>query len=107
VPKARLIGNAVLSFMTKPRPATGMFFDPTMAIPRSAEVFREVPLAKLSRRYFFESDFLFRLHFACCCSDVPMDAVYATERVTSDPVCIRFVLTWPCQNSAETTLTTT
>jgi hypothetical protein len=42
-----------------------------------ASVLRHLPLEKISRRYFFESDMLFRLNtLRAVVVDVPMDAVY-------------------------------
>ena len=42
-----------------------------------AAVLRELPLNKISRRYFFESDMLFRLNtLGCVVMDVPMAAKY-------------------------------
>lgn len=81
MPKLRLFGNAVLSFMTKLSSGYWDLFDPTngyTAIHR--DVARHLPLNKISRRYFFETDILFRLNtLRAVVVDVPMDAKYGDE----------------------------
>lgn len=82
MPVRRLIGNAVLSFMSKFSTGYWNLFDPNNGYTAiHADVLRQLPLAKLSKRYFFESDLLFRLSTVrAVVLDVPMDAVYASER---------------------------
>jgi glycosyltransferase involved in cell wall biosynthesis len=81
MPKARLFGNAVLSFMAKLSSGYWNLFDPTngyTAIHR--DVLLHLPLAKISERYFFETDILFRLNtLRAVVVDVPMDAKYGDE----------------------------
>lgn len=81
MPRPRLFGNAVLSFMTKFSSGYWNLFDPTngyTAIHR--DVARHLPFAKISRRYFFETDILFRLNILrAVVVDVPMDAKYGEE----------------------------
>lgn len=81
MPKMRLFGNAVLSFMTKLSSGYWDLFDPTngyTAIHRDAA--RHLPFHKISRRYFFETDMLFRLNtIKAVAVDIPMDAKYADE----------------------------
>jgi dolichol-phosphate mannosyltransferase len=81
MPKMRLFGNAVLSFLTKLSSGYWHVFDPTNGYTAiHAEVARHLPLAKISRRYFFETDMLFRLNtLHAVVIDVPMDAVYGDE----------------------------
>jgi glycosyltransferase involved in cell wall biosynthesis len=81
MPLLRLIGNAALSFMTKLSSGYWNIFDPTNGFTAiHAEVLRLLPLDKLSRRYFFESDMLFRLNTVHArVIDIPMRAVYAGE----------------------------
>lgn len=82
MPPARLFGNAVLSFFSKASSGYWNLFDPTNGFTAiHANVARVLPLDKISRRYFFESDMLFRLgaHRAVVC-DVPMPARYGDER---------------------------
>ncbi len=81
MPKVRLLGNAVLSFMTKLSSGYWDLFDPTngyTAIHR--DVARHLPFTKISRRYFFETDMLFRLNLLrAVVIDIPMDAKYGDE----------------------------
>ena len=81
MPKIRLFGNAALSFMTKLSSGYWDLFDPTngyTAIHR--DVAQHLPFRKISRRYFFETDILFRLNILrAVVADVPMDAKYGDE----------------------------
>ena len=81
MPKARLFGNAALSFMTKLSSGYWDLFDPTNGYTAiHAEVVRHLPFEKISRRYFFETDMLFRLNtLRAVVVDVPMDAQYGEE----------------------------
>lgn len=81
MPKIRLFGNAVLSFMTKFSSGYYKTFDPTNGYTAiSAIALRKLPLDKVSKRYFFESDLLFRLNVVRAkVQDIPMDAVYGDE----------------------------
>lgn len=82
MPTIRLVGNAVLSFLTKLSSGYWDIFDPTNGFTAvHAKVLREIPLQSLSRRYFFESDLLFRLNIArACVVDIPMTARYSDEK---------------------------
>ena len=81
MPKMRLFGNAVLSFMTKLSSGYWDLFDPTngfTAIHR--DVAKHLPFSKISNRYFFETDMLFRLNtLRAVVIDIPMDAKYGDE----------------------------
>lgn len=81
MPGMRLFGNAVLSFMTKLSSGYWDLFDPTngfTAIHR--DVAMHLPFARISRRYFFETDMLFRLNtLRAVVVDIPMDAKYGDE----------------------------
>ena len=81
MPRTRIAGNAVLSFMTKISSGYWDIFDPTNGYTAiHARVAEKLPLAKISRRYFFETDMLFRLSIArAVVVDVPMDARYGAE----------------------------
>lgn len=81
MPLPRLIGNAGLSFLAKMSTGYWELFDPTNGYTAiHAAVVRELPLDKLSPRYFFESDILFRLNtLRAVVTEVPMDARYAEE----------------------------
>ena len=81
MPKVRLFGNAVLSLMTKLSSGYWDLFDPTNGYTAiHAEVARHLPFGKISQRYFFETDILFRLNtLRAVVVDVPMDAKYGDE----------------------------
>jgi glycosyltransferase involved in cell wall biosynthesis len=82
MPAIRILGNLVLSFFSKASTGYWQIFDPNngfTAIHTSA--LKLVPLEKISKRYFFESDMLFRLNTArAVVMDMPMDASYGTEK---------------------------
>lgn len=81
MPKIRIFGNAALSFLTKLSSGYWNLFDPTngyTAIHRNA--LATLDTDRLSRRYFFETDLLFRLNLArAVVVDIPMDARYEDE----------------------------
>jgi dolichol-phosphate mannosyltransferase len=81
MPRLRLFGNALLSFVNKVASGYWDVMDPTngyTAIHRVA--LAALPLAKLDRGYFFESDMLFRLYtIRAVVRDVPLRARYADE----------------------------
>lgn len=81
MPRMRLIGNTLLSFLTKLSSGYWDLFDPTNGYTAiHAEVARQLPFDKLSERYFFETDILFRLNtLRAAVVDVPMQAAYADE----------------------------
>lgn len=81
MPKMRLFGNAVLSLMCKLSSGYWNLFDPTNGYTAiHADVVRHLPFKKISRRYFFETDILFRLNaLRAVVVDIPMDAKYADE----------------------------
>lgn len=81
MPKVRLFGNAFLSFLTKISSGYWNIFDPTNGYTAiHAKVARILPAEKISKRYFFETDMLFRLRtYGAVVVDVPMKAVYADE----------------------------
>lgn len=81
MPPMRLFGNAVLSLMTKLSSGYWDLFDPTNGYTAiHSDVVRHLPLEKISRRYFFETDMLFRLNtLRAVVVDVPMDAQYGDE----------------------------
>ncbi|WP_217534061.1 glycosyltransferase family 2 protein [Vibrio metschnikovii] len=81
MPPMRKFGNAALSFVNKVSSGYWTVMDPTngyTAIHHQA--LRLLPLDKLSQRYFFESDMLFRLGtLRAVVQDIPMDSLYADE----------------------------
>lgn len=81
MPKVRLFGNLGLSFMTKLSSGYWPNMDPTNGFTAMAtNVVKVLPLEKVSKRYFFETDILFRLNTVrAVVRDIPMDAVYGDE----------------------------
>jgi len=81
MPPMRIFGNAVLSLMAKLSTGYWDLFDPTNGYTAiHAEVARHLPFDRISQRYFFETDVLFRLNtLRAVVVDVPMDAKYANE----------------------------
>ncbi|HXE09613.1 MAG TPA: glycosyltransferase family 2 protein [Acidobacteriaceae bacterium] len=82
MPRVRLIGNAVLSFMSKASTGYWKMFDPTNGYTAiNTTVLSRLPLHRLHRRYFFESDILFRLRTVqALVVDLPMKPVYGSEQ---------------------------
>jgi len=81
MPGVRLFGNAVLSFMAKFSTGYWDVFDPTNGYTAiHADIARHLPFDRISKRYFFETDILFRLNtLRAVVVDVPMDAKYGDE----------------------------
>jgi glycosyltransferase involved in cell wall biosynthesis len=81
MPNLRLFGNAVLSFMTKLSSGYWNLFDPTNGFTAiHSNVAKSLPFSKISRRYFFETDMLFRLNtLRAVVVDIPMSAKYGNE----------------------------
>lgn len=81
MPTIRLIGNAALSLINKVVTGYWDIMDPTngfTAINRAA--LEDIPLDKISPRYFFESDMLFRLSLCKAkVIDYSMEAKYGDE----------------------------
>ena len=82
MPTIRLFGNAGLSLLTKISTGYWNITDPTngyTAIHRDA--LKALPLGMISKRFFFESDMLFRLSiYRAVVWDVPMLARYGNEK---------------------------
>ena len=81
MPPIRLFGNAALSLMAKFSTGYWNLFDPTNGYTAiHADVAKHLPYKKISRRYFFETDILFRLNIMrAVVVDIPMSAKYADE----------------------------
>lgn len=81
MPAIRLFGNAVLSFMAKLSTGYWGMFDPTNGFTAiSARLAAHLPMDKISKRYFFETDVLFRLNtLRAVVVDMPMHAHYGDE----------------------------
>lgn len=82
MPLIRLLGNTMLSFINKIVTGYWDIMDPTNGFTAiSLVALKEIPLEKISHRYFFESDMLFRLSLAKAkVVDFPMKAKYEDEK---------------------------
>ncbi len=82
MPRARLVGNFVLTFLTKLASGYWHVFDFVNGyVAIDAATLRRIPLERLAQRYFFESDMLIHLNvFRARVRDVPMPARYGDER---------------------------
>lgn len=82
MPRVRIFGNAALSFLSKFSSGYWNITDPTngfTAIHRS--VLKDLPLGKVNKGYFFESDMLFRLAvMKAVVQDMPMKSTYGDEK---------------------------
>ena len=96
MPKVRIFGNAVLSLWAKFSTGYWSMTDPTngfTAIHRKA--LEAMNLDKIRKSYFFESDILFRLNIAnCVVADVPMAAVYRSEKSSMSILKVMFEFPW-------------
>jgi len=81
MPKGRLIGNAVLSFVSKFSTGYWNVFDPTNGyLALDLRLLKHMDIEKIDRRYFFETDLLFRAGLAKAkVLDIPMLALYEDE----------------------------
>lgn len=81
MPGIRLFGNAALSLLAKLSTGYWNLFDPTNGYTAiHAAVAAHIPFDKVSRRYFFETDLLFRLNILrAVVIDIPMNARYGDE----------------------------
>ncbi|MDH5694146.1 MAG: glycosyltransferase family 2 protein [Gammaproteobacteria bacterium] len=81
MPTTRILGNAILSFISKMSSGYWNIFDPTNGYTAiSADMVRYLPETKISKRFFFESDMLFRLNILKAkVIDIPMKAKYGDE----------------------------
>jgi len=95
MPKVRLIGNSILSFLIKCASGYWNIMDPTngfTAINKNAV--QSLPLNKLAKRYYFETDMLINLNIKNkVIKDVPISAVYADEK--SSLSIVHSILTFP------------
>jgi len=81
MPAIRLLGNSVLSLFNKISSGYWDIFDPTNGYTAiHSNIVKKLPLKKISERYFFETDMLFRLStLRAVVIDIPMDAKYENE----------------------------
>ncbi|MBD3942031.1 glycosyltransferase family 2 protein [Microbacterium sp. NEAU-LLC] len=81
MPRHRVFGNIVLSFMTKLTSGYWNLFDPQNGYTAvRTEVVRRLPLDRIAKRYSFENDLLTHLNILQVPAvDVPIPAVYGDE----------------------------
>lgn len=81
MPSVRIFGNAVLSLLSKASTGYWDILDPTNGYTAiHADTARRLDFTKISSRYFFETDILFRMNLLrAVVVDVPMDARYGDE----------------------------
>ena len=81
MPRMRLFGNALLSFINKLASGYWSVMDPTNGFTAiHVKVLKRLPLDKIEKRYFFECDMLFRLNTVrALVLDIPLVARYGDE----------------------------
>lgn len=96
MPGARLFGNAVLSLFAKVSSGYWPVVDPNNGYTAiEARVLSHLPLDRIARRYFFESDMLFRLGaLRAVVHDIPMQARYDGETSSLSVVGSVFPFLW-------------
>ena len=82
MPLIRIIGNAILSFFSKLSTGYWTVMDPTNgAICISTDMLRKLPLDRIDKRWFFESDLLFYLYLEeAVVQDFPISSNYGFEK---------------------------
>jgi dolichol-phosphate mannosyltransferase len=95
MPFLRIFGNSMLSFISKLSTGYWKLFDPNNGFTAiHAKVLRLIPMEKLNKRFFYESDLIFRLSILrAVVKNVPMDSVYEDEK--SNLSIINILLTFP------------
>jgi len=81
MPKVRLIGNVILSFMSKLSTGFYHIFDPNNGFTAvSAEALALMDFSSIDNKYFFESDMLYQVNaIGMRAVDVPTSAIYGDE----------------------------
>jgi len=87
MPRHRLIGNVVLTFLTKLTSGYWNVFDPQNGYTAiRTDVLRRIDFKSIHRRYFFENDMLIALNFQNArVRDVPIPAHYGSEKSELNP----------------------
>jgi glycosyltransferase involved in cell wall biosynthesis len=82
MPGIRRFGNSMVSFISKMASGYWNVMDPANGFTAiSATALKYLPLDKIDRRFFFESDMLFRLNtIRAVVQDLPMQSEYGTEK---------------------------
>lgn len=81
MPLGRIIGNSILSFVSKFSTGYWNVFDPTNGyVAINLKILDYLQIEKINKRYFFETDILFRCNLIKAkVVDIPMVAVYEDE----------------------------
>ncbi len=81
MPKVRMVGSFLLTFLTKLASGYWHVFDPVNGyLAMDASVLRKLPLDRLARRYFFETDMLIQMNvFRVRVKDVAIPPRYNNE----------------------------
>ena len=95
MPRHRLLGNIVLTFMTKLASGYWNIFDPQNGYTAiKADVLRLLNLDTIHKRFFFENDMLIHLNFfGCRVKDISIPARYGEEK--SDLSSFKASVTFP------------
>ncbi len=82
MPPIRLFGNSLLSFVNKTISGYWNIMDPTNGfVAIHTRLLQVLPVDQIEKRYFFESDMLFRLNtIRAVVLDIPMAAFYGEEK---------------------------
>ena len=82
MPKTRLLGNMALTLFSKISSGYWNIVDPINGFTAAhTSVLKEMPLDRIAKTYFFESDMLFRLgQLGAVVLDIPMRARYGDEQ---------------------------
>ena len=82
MPKIRVLGNAILTFLTKVASGYWNIFNPQKGyIAIKSSVLKNLELGKISKRYEFENDMLVNLNMRNHrVEDVPIPAIYGNEK---------------------------
>ena len=88
IPVSRLIGNAFLTLLTKVSSGYWHLADPVNGfIGVNTVVLGLIDVQKIDKRFFFETDLLFRLNLAKAVAvDIPMAPIYRDEASNLSPV---------------------
>lgn len=97
MPKIRLAGNLILSFLTKFASGYWKVMDPQNGyIAISSKTLSRIDLSKIAKNYFFENSMLIELYIqGAKIADVSMPAIYGTE--ASSLKIRRIILEFPIQ----------
>jgi hypothetical protein len=82
MPKLRVFGNSILSFINKFSSGYWNIFDPNNGyVAINVKTLKKMPLEKVSHDFFFESDMLFRLNLLRSrVLDISINSIYKNEK---------------------------